>query len=159
MRAPDTTAAAGGSRPSNLRPAPSLRRLLVVPVVVQMVATAGLISLLSYQNLRSTTDRMAATMQERTSRQVSDYLRAYLQVPQQVIATMEQAVRSGALDPQDQVATTRYLWQLHNTFPNAPYLNYGLATGDFIGVGQVDNDDPRPYLEVAAADSIERLNK
>ena len=159
MQAPDATAAAGGSRPSNLRPAPSLRRLLVVPVVVQMVATAGLISLLSYQNLRSTTDRMAATMQERTSRQVSDYLRAYLQVPQQVIATMEQAVRSGALDPQDRVATTRYLWQLHNTFPTAPYLNYGLATGDFIGVGQVDNDDPRPYLEVAAADSIERLNK
>jgi diguanylate cyclase (GGDEF)-like protein len=131
----------------------------VVPVVLQMVATAGLISLLSYQNLRSTTDRMAATMQERTSRQVSDYLRAYLQVPQQVIATMEQAVRSGSLDPQDQVATTRYLWQLHNTFPNAPYLNYGLASGDFIGVGQADNDDPRPYLELAAADSIERLEK
>jgi len=159
MRAPDTTADAGASRPSNLRPAPSLRRLLVVPVVVQMVATAGLISLLSYQNLRSTTERMMATMQERTSRQVSDYLRAYLQVPHQVIATMEQAVRSGSLDPQDQVATTRYLWQLHNTFPNAPYLNYGLATGDFIGVGQADNDDPRPFLEVAAADSIERLDK
>lgn len=124
-----------------------------------MVATAGLISLLSYQNLRSTTDRMAATMQESTSRQVSDYLRAYLEVPQQVVATMEQAVRSGALDPQDQVATTRYLWQLHRTFPDALYLNYGLASGDFIGVGQADNDDPRPYLELAAADSIERLEK
>jgi hypothetical protein len=38
----------------------------VVPVVLQMVTTAGLISLLSDQNLRSTTDRMAATIQERT---------------------------------------------------------------------------------------------
>ena len=26
-------------------------------------------------------------------------------------------------------------------------------------MGQADNDDPRPYLEVAAADSIERLGK
>jgi diguanylate cyclase (GGDEF)-like protein len=129
----------------------------VLPVVMQMVATAGLISLLSYQTLRNTTDRMAATMQERTSRQVSDHLHAHLQVPQQVIATMEQAVHSGALDPRDRVATTRYLWQLHRTFPNAPYLNYGLVSGDFIGVGQVDNDNPRPYLEVATADSIQRL--
>jgi len=159
MRAPHAKAPPGQNLRAKLRPARSLRSLLVVPVVLQMVATAGLISLLSYQNLRSTTDRMAAKMQERTSRQVSDYLRAYLQVPQQVIATMEQAVRSGSLDPQDQVATTRYLWQLHNTFPNAPYLNYGLASGDFIGVGQADNDDPRPYLELAAADSIERLEK
>ena len=159
MRAPDANAPGGRQLRANRRPAPSLRNLLVVPVVVQMVATAGLISLLNYQNLRSTTDRMAATMQERTSRQVSDYLHAYLEVPQQVIATMEQAVRSGALDPQDQVATTRYLWQLHRTFADAPYLNYGLASGDFIGVGQADNDDPRPYLEVAAADSIERLEK
>ena len=107
MRAPDANAPGGRQLRANRRPAPSLRNLLVVPVVLQMVATAGLISLLSYQNLRSTTDRMAATMQERTSRQVSDYLHAYLQVPQQVIATMEQAVRSGVLDPQDQVATTR----------------------------------------------------
>ena len=159
MRAPDATSPPGRHLRANLRPAPSLRSLLVVPVVLQMVATAGLISLLSYQSLRSTTDRMAATMQERTSRQVSDYLHAYLEVPQQVIATMEQAVRSGALDPQDQVATTRYLWQLHRTFPAAPYLNYGMASGDFIGVGQADNDDPRPYLELAAADSIERLEQ
>ena len=97
MRAPDAAAPSGRPRRANTRPARSLRSLLVVPVVLQMVATAGLISLLSYQNLRSTTDRMAATMQDRTSRQVSDYLQAYLQVPQQVIATMEQAVRSGAL--------------------------------------------------------------
>ena len=159
MRAPDATSPPGRHFRANLRPAPSLRSLLVVPVVLQMVATAGLISLLSYQGLRSTTDRMAATMQERTSRQVSDYLHAYLEVPQQVVATMEQAVRSGALDPQDQVSTTRYLWQLHRTFPAAPYLNYGMANGDFIGVGQAHNDDPRPYLELAAADSIERLEQ
>ena len=159
MRAPKANAPPGRHLRAKLRPARSLRSLLLVPVVLQMVATAGLISLLSYQNLRSTTDRMAATMQESTSRQVSDYLRAYLEVPQQVVATMEQAVRSGALDPQDQVATTRYLWQLHRTFPDALYLNYGLASGDFIGVGQADNDDPRPYLELAAADSIERLEK
>ena len=82
MRAPHANAPPGQNLRAKLRPARSLRSLLVVPVVLQMVATAGLISLLSDQNLRSTTDRMAATIQERTGRQVSDDLHAYLEVPQ-----------------------------------------------------------------------------
>ena len=157
MEAPDATGPPGRHLRAKLRPAPSLRSLLVVPVVLQMVATAGLISLLSYQNPRSTSDRMAATMQERTSLPVSDDLHAYLEVPQRVIASMAQAIRSGALDPKKQMATTRHLWQRHRTFPAASYLNDARARGDWIGFGQADNDDPRPYLELAAADSIERL--
>ena len=93
MRAPDANAPGGRQLRANRRPAPSLRNLLVVPVVLQMVATAGLISLLSYQNLRSTTDRMAATMQERTGRQVNDYRRAYLEVPQHDRRRLGQRVR------------------------------------------------------------------
>jgi len=134
-----------------------MRWQLVVPVVLQMALAAGLINLLSFQNLQRTADRMALASQERTTRQVSDYLHAYLQVPQQVIATMAQAVESGALNPDDRIATTRYLWQLHRTFPDAPYLNYGLASGNFIGVGQADNVDARAWLEVASAATIERL--
>lgn len=41
MRAPDATTPGGRQLRANLRPAPSLRNLLVVPVVLQMVATAG----------------------------------------------------------------------------------------------------------------------
>lgn len=134
-----------------------LRNLLVVPVVLQMATTAGLITLLSYQSDQRTANLMATATQVRTMRQVSDYLHAYLRVPQQVIATMEEAVASGALDPTDRASTTRFLWRLHRTFPEAPYLNYGLASGDFIGVGQADNVNPQPYLEVAEAASIARL--
>ncbi len=149
-----------GSTPAPLpwwrKPLP-MRNLLVVPVVLQMATTAGLITLLSYQSDQRTANEMATATQVRTMRQVSDYLHAYLRVPQQVIATMEEAVASGGLDPADRASTTRFLWRLHSTFPEAPYLNYGLASGDFIGVGQADNVNPQPYLEVAAAASIERL--
>jgi hypothetical protein len=41
MRAPDATTPGGRQLRANLRPVPSLRNLLVVPVVLQMVATAG----------------------------------------------------------------------------------------------------------------------
>jgi diguanylate cyclase (GGDEF)-like protein len=135
----------------------SLRSLLVVPVLLQMAGTAGLITLVSFQSNERLANQMARVSEERTMRQVLDFLRAYLRVPQQVIATMADAVADGTLEPQDRATTTRYLWQLHRIFPEAPYLNYGLANGDFIGVGQADNLNPQPYLEVAPAATIERL--
>jgi hypothetical protein len=110
MRAPNANAPGGRQLRAKLRPAPSLRNLLVVPVVLQMVATAGLISLLSYQNLRSTTDRMAAAMQERTSRQVSDYLHAYLGLAELPDRTFHCA-KGGLISLDDQVRTTSRLMQ------------------------------------------------
>ncbi|MFM7269611.1 MAG: cache domain-containing protein, partial [Cyanobium sp.] len=135
----------------------TLRSLLVLPVLLQMAATAGLISLVSFQSNERLANQVAHLSEERTMRQVCDFLRAYLRVPQQVIATMADSVANGTLQPQDRLATSRYLWQLHRIFPEAPYLNYGLADGDFIGVGQADNLNPQTYLEVASAATIERL--
>jgi len=137
----------------------SLRTLLVVPLVLQMTATAGVISLVSYLSDQHNADQNATRLQIRTSRQVAEYLRNYLDTPQQVIQTMAEEVESGRLDPADSKATTKFLWQLHRTFPEAPYLNYGLANGNFIGVGQTDNKDPRPYLEIAPAASINHLEQ
>jgi diguanylate cyclase (GGDEF)-like protein len=137
----------------------ALRTLLVVPLVLQMTATAGVISLVSYLNQQRQADQAATELQRRTSRQVADYLQTYLHTPQQVIRTMAEAVESGRINPADRAATTRFLWHLHRTFPDAPYLNFGLANGDFIGVGQADNADPRPYLEVAGANTIQHLDQ
>ena len=137
----------------------TLRSLLLVPLVLQLGATAVVISLVSYQGRQLAASNLAASSQQRASRQVSDYLTTYLRGPQQVIQLMAQAVESGAVDPGDRAAITRQLWALHRIFPDAPYLNYGWANGDFIGLGQVSNTDRRPYLEVAQAASIERLEQ
>ncbi|MFM7394496.1 MAG: hypothetical protein ACKO22_09080 [Cyanobium sp.] len=79
----------------------SLRSLLVVPVLLQMAGTAGLITLVSFQSNERLANQMARVSEERTMRQVVDFLRAYLRVPQQVIATMADAVADGTLQPQD----------------------------------------------------------
>ena len=137
----------------------SLRALLLVPLVLQLGATAVVISLVSYQGRQLAASTLAARTQQRASRQVSDYLTTYLRGPQQVIRLMAQAVESGDLDPGDRAAITRRLWDLRQIFPDAPYLNFGWANGDFIGLGQVSNTDRRPSLEVAQAASIERLEQ
>ena len=137
----------------------SLRTLLLVPLVLQLGATAVVISLVSYQGRQLAATTLAARTQQRASRQVSDYLTTYLRGPQQVIRLMAEAVERGDLDPGDQAAITRRLWDLRQIFPDAPYLNFGWANGDFIGLGQVSNTERRPYLEVAKATSIAQLDQ
>lgn len=85
--------------------------------------------------------QMATATQVRTMRQVSDDRHADLRVPQQVIATIEAAVASGALDPADRAGTTRFLWRLHRTFAEPPELHDGLASGDFSGVANRSQRD------------------
>ena len=137
----------------------SLRVLLLVPLVLQMAVTAALISLVSYQGKQQAAAQVAARSQQRASRQVHDYLTDYLQTPQQVIRLMADAVESGRVDPGDRAAVVHLLWLLQRTFPGAPYLNFGWADGDFIGLGQVDNANREPFLEVADAASIQRLQQ
>lgn len=137
----------------------SLRTLLLLPLVLQLAVTAGVISLVSYQGRQWAASDLAGRTQQRASRQVADYLTTYLSSPQQVIALMAQAVSSGDLDPADRAAVTRQLWFLHRLFPTAPYLNFGWANGDFIGLGQTDNANRRPYLELAQAGTIQRLEQ
>lgn len=137
----------------------SLRSLLLLPLVLQLAVTACVISLVSYQGRQWAASDLASLTQQRASLQVAEYLTTYLRSPQQVIALMAQAVASGDLNPADQAAVTQRLWFLHRLFPTAPYLNFGWANGDFIGLGQADNANRRAYLEVADAATISRLNK
>lgn len=137
----------------------SLRSLLLLPLVLQLAVTAGVISVVSYQGRQWAASDLASRSQQLASRQVADYLTTYLRSPQQVIALMAQAVASGDLNPADQAAVTQRLWFLHRLFPTAPYLNFGWANGDFIGLGQADNANRRAYLEVAKASTIQQLNK
>ena len=66
----------------------SLRTPLLVPLVLQLGATAVVISLVSYQGRQLAASNLAAETQKRASRQVSDYLTTYLRGPQQVIFLM-----------------------------------------------------------------------
>ncbi|MFM7548019.1 MAG: hypothetical protein ACKO8I_03935 [Cyanobacteriota bacterium] len=135
----------------------SLRTLLLGPLALQMLLMMLVIALVQFQGGRQELTRLATRSQERASLQVNDYLKRFLRTPQQVITLMAEAVANGQVDPSDRAATTRTLWMLRRTFPEAAYLNYGWTNGDFIGLGQVDNNSNRPFLEVAPASSIERL--
>ncbi|MEI8250104.1 MAG: HAMP domain-containing protein [Synechococcus sp. ELA057] len=137
----------------------SLRLLLLGPLVLQMIFLVLVIGFVGYRSGEQEVSRLNARSQQRASEQVRDYLHRFLSTPQQVIRLMAEAVESGRLDPSDRKAVTRTLWTLHRIFPDAAYLNYGWANGDFIGLGQVDNTSHSPFLEIASASNIQRLEQ
>ena len=140
-----------------LRRPVSLGALLLLPLVGQLPLAIGLMSLFSYLTDQRYHQELERKGLESTSQSVDTYLRGYLHNAQQVIRVMAEAVESGRLNPADRNATASFLWQLHRTFPEAPYLNYGLINGNFIGVGQNNNDSPKLFLEVASKATINKL--
>jgi HAMP domain-containing protein len=135
----------------------SLRVLLLGPLMLQVLLMIVAIALGGYRNGEEIANRLATTSQERASRQVHDYLDRFLRTPQQVIRLMADEVEQGRLDPNDRIAVAHTLWTLRQIFPDAAYLNYGWANGNFIGLGQVGNSSKEPFLEIASASSIQKL--
>ena len=143
------------------RPLPSrqvsLRRALLVPTIVTLSATAGLICLLNARNAERSAEELAIELQTVSTNEVKALLSSELRGPQQAIKAMADAVNSGLVDPHQERPTALFLRRLARVFPNAPFLNYGLKDGTFIGVGQNGNQrDDQMVLVVTKPESILR---
>lgn len=126
----------------------SLRRALLVPAVITLTATSGLICVLNSRNARNSAEELAIELQKASTNEVRAFLSSELQGPQQAIEAMANAVKSGLVDPHQEQKTAQYLMRLALVFPNAPFLNYGLKDGTFIGVGQNGNKQDRRMVLV-----------
>jgi len=116
--------------------------------VITLTATSGLICVLNSRNARSSAEELAIELQKASTNEVRAFLSSELQGPQQAIEAMANAVKSGLVDPHQEQKTAQYLMRLALVFPNAPFLNYGLQDGTFIGVGQNGNKQDRRMVLV-----------
>jgi len=127
-----------------------LRAVLIVPLVLELTATTGLIIALNTRNAENNARLTAEQLMLQASREVDVYLDGYMLAPQQVIRTMADAVANGQVDPQQQQEVTLFLSKLARIFPSASYLNYALADSTLIGVGQATlENDKESFLELS----------
>ena len=127
-----------------------LRAVLIVPLVLELTATTGLIIALNTRNAENNARLTAEQLMLQASREVDVYLDGYMLAPQQVIRTMADAVTNGQVDPQQQQEVTLFLSKLARIFPSASYLNYALADSTLIGVGQATlENDKESFLELS----------
>lgn len=122
-----------------------LRTTLVVPFVLQIVVTVGLVGYLSFRNGQKAVTDLATQLSTQASDRVRQQLSNYLAAPVQIGRLNGQAIRLGILNPADQETMTRFFWEQMQTFEHLSYINIGSEAGAFLGVGR--ENDGTLYVE------------
>lgn len=109
-----------------------LRTTLIVPFVLQIVGTVGLVGYLSFRNGQEAVNDVAAKLRNEISDRVFQYLEAYLNTPHLINRINEDAIRLGQLSLEDLPGIERHLfWQLMQ-FNSVRSVVFGNNRGNFI---------------------------
>ncbi|MBE9221977.1 PAS domain S-box protein [Cyanobacterium stanieri LEGE 03274] len=128
----------------------SLRWVLIVPFVVQIVTTVGVISYLSYRTGQNTVESLADRLLQETSDRTLEHLDNYLGKAEQVNGINVRAFQTGIINLEnDQNNLHKYFYSKIREF-NLGYINFADLEGNYIGVGYGHHQQTN--LEVAIID-------
>jgi signal transduction histidine kinase len=113
-----------------------LRMVLIVPFVVQIFATVGLVGYLSFHQGQKAVNDLVSQLMEKASNQVDGHLDKYLALPQQLVQMNVDAIIDGQLNFNDQKASERYFWRQAKAFKNINYIGHTLPDGREAGAGR-----------------------
>ncbi len=119
----------------------SLRTLLIVPFVLQVLGITGLVGYLSYRSGQRAVQDIVSQLMVETGQQVEASLDTYLQLPQTITQMNAQVMladagKSASLEDLE----THFLQQVQS-FPEITQLTMTTPTGEFLGVSRLANDD------------------
>ncbi len=126
-----------------------LRKVLIIPFVLQIVGTVGLVGYLSFKNGQQAVNDLVNQLMNQVSDRVDQHLDSYLTVPQQTNQTIVNALQMGLLNPNDFRSIGQFFWkqlQIHQF----SYINYGLKTGRYVSAGYLEGDKKASISETAA---------
>ncbi|BAQ65255.1 PAS domain S-box protein [Geminocystis sp. NIES-3709] len=120
-----------------------LRWILIIPFVLQIGISVGLVGYFSYRSGQKAVKNVTENLMAEIGNKITKHLDNYLKVAQQVNYGNQQVIQSGILDREDFDKLGKYFWQQLQNY-NFTYINYGTEKKEFIGVGYVENN-----LEIA----------
>jgi len=112
-----------------------LRTVIIVPFVLQIVGTVGLVGYLSYRHGEEAVSDLATQLEAEISDRVFERLTAYLQTPLQVNATNADAIRLGQLDLTDQSSLKRHFLQQIQVFDSLNRIYFSNPQGGLVSTG------------------------
>lgn len=114
----------------------SLRTLLTVPFVLQMLAIVGLTGYLSWLNGEKAVNKLVNQLQDEVSDRIEQKLYSFLETPKLVTEINEKAVLSGELDLQNTSELQRRIWQQIQIFDTVNFIQFGTAQGNYMGIAR-----------------------
>jgi PAS domain S-box-containing protein len=115
-----------------------LKTVLIVPFVLQICGSVGLVGYLSYQNGQKAVTQLATQLENEICDRIEQHLQHYLKTPQQINQINADAIHLGLLDLADLETTGHYLRQQMQIFDIA-YHKFANPQGEFIGIKRLDN--------------------
>jgi signal transduction histidine kinase len=124
----------------------SLRQVLIIPFVLQMLFTVALIVYLSYSNAQRSIGDLAVHLQDEIHARVSQHLNNYLATPKNLVRMNKGLFDSAILQAGNLEQLQKYFYQQLQSHP-VSYINFGTSSGQFVGVTKNDHNQT-PQLEV-----------
>ena len=119
----------------------SLRTVLIVPFVLQIVGTAGLVGYLSYKNGEKAVDNLTNELAVQIGDRVVHYLDTYLSAPHLINRINADAVRQKTINLQDLPQLERYLLFQLKQFDSVTGIIFGSKGGDFVAASRTTGED------------------
>jgi two-component system sensor histidine kinase ChiS len=110
-----------------------LRTLLVVPFILQIVATVGLVGWLSYKNGQEAVNQVVSKLRIEISQRISEKLTSDLSVASLITQSNVNGLQFGLLGIDDVENTARYFWRQNQDLLGVTYIYYGHRDGQYLG--------------------------
>jgi PAS domain S-box-containing protein len=117
----------------------SLRTVLIVSFVLQIVVTVGLVGYLSLRNGQQAVNELVSQLRTEISNRIEENVRTYLAIPHQVNQTNAAALRLGQLNLQDAVELERHFSEQIQIFKSISFTGIGLENKVHLGVERRDD--------------------
>ncbi|MEA5450559.1 ATP-binding protein [Leptolyngbya sp. CCNP1308] len=114
----------------------SLRNLLIVPFLLQVIGITGLVGYLSYRSGQRAVQDIARQMMTVTGQRAEENLNAYLQTPRFVAQTHVYLLETGQIDSTDLTALEGHLVAQLNLFPELTGMAIANEAGAFLNVAR-----------------------
>ncbi|MEG4960348.1 MULTISPECIES: PAS domain-containing protein [unclassified Microcoleus] len=126
----------------------SLRRVLIVPFVLQIFTAVGLTGYFSLQNGQKAVNDVAAQLRREIATRIEQNLHTYLAVPHLVNQINADAISLGQFSLDNLTVWERHFWQQKNRFNSVDGLTIINEKGQ--GVSIISNDERKRVLQATS---------
>jgi methyl-accepting chemotaxis protein len=120
-------------------PSYRLRTILIVPFVLQISVTVGIVGYLSYRNGQQIVSNLASQLGGEIGDRVRQTILGKMEVPHQINRINADALRSGQIRASDLQGIRAYLWRQMYQFRSVTFISFGFEQKDFVGVERLEN--------------------
>ncbi len=111
-----------------------LRRVLILPFVLQLSIAVGLTGYLSLRHGQKAVNDLARQLRNETTARIQQKLEAYLETPHIVNQINANGISTGLLDIEDFITLEHHFWYQIRFFKSVSYIQFGNTQGKFIGI-------------------------